>query len=271
MRTHTYIPRKAKIIKKYELCDDVIGLRLKITDKKVFSFHPGQFVMLSVLGFGEVPIGITTSPKEKGYFEVAVRSVGMVTRKICALVEGDYIGVGGPFGNGFPLSEVKDKEVIIMAGGLGLAPLRSLIRHLQKSPKLVKSLTIINGAKCPKQLLYEDEYKKWAEFADVNLTVDDCDSSWDGCTGNITKLFDRVKIKRGSVLITCGPPIMFDSIIKRYAGKTVAEKDMYFLLERKMKCGIGKCQHCTCGEYYVCLDGPVFSYAKIKYNKEAFA
>lgn len=270
MKEHTYIPRRAKILERKPLCDDVVSLKIKITDRKPFNFHPGQFVMLSVLGFGEVPIGITTSPKEKGYFEVAVRSIGMVTEKICSLSVGDYIGINGPFGNGFALDKIKDKNLVIISGGLGLAPLRSLIHHIQKNTKLVKSLTIMNGSKCPEQLLYEDEYKAWEKFAEVQNTVDSCGSEWTGCVGNITKLFDRVDIKRGSVIVSCGPPVMFPSIAKRYAGKTVSDKDMYFLLERKMKCGIGKCQHCTCGKLYVCTDGPVFSYYQLKYNDEAF-
>ncbi|MBW6431649.1 FAD/NAD(P)-binding protein [Patescibacteria group bacterium] len=271
MSKYSHIPRKVKIIKKYILCDDVVGFRLKFTDRKSFSFHPGQFVMLSVLGFGEVPIGITISPKEKGYIEVAVHSVGQVTKKICSMGEGEYLGVSGPFGNGFPLAEIKGKDLVIMSGGLGLAPLRSLIHHLEKTPNLAKSVTILNGARCPERLLYRDEYQHWEKFANLNLTVDTCDSDWDGCTGNLAKLFDRTEIKRGSIIIVCGPPVMFETIVKRYAGKTVAEKDIYFLLERRMKCGVGKCQHCTCGEHYVCLDGPVFSYATIKYEKEAFA
>lgn len=271
MKHHSYIPRKARIVERKLLCEDIVGLRLKSVDRKPFSFHPGQFLMLSVAGFGEVPIGITTSPKEKDHLEVAVRSVGLVTNKIFDLKEKDQVGLNGPFGNGFPLPEIKGKDLVLMAGGLGLAPLRSLIRHIGTTPQLVKSLMILNGARSPEQLLYGDEYQEWRKFADVNLTVDECGPDWGGCVGNITELFDKVKVPRGAVIITCGPPVMFDSIIKRYAGKTVAEKDLYFLLERKMKCGIGKCQHCTCGEYYVCLDGPVFAYDKIKYNKEAFS
>jgi NAD(P)H-flavin reductase len=270
MKTESYIPIKAKIIKKEYLCDDVVALRLKVYDRKPFSFMPGQFVMLSVFGFGEVPIGITSAPKEKGHFEVAVRSVGMVTKKIFALKEGDYLSVGGPFGNGFPLAEIKDKDLVIIAGGIGLAPLRSLIRHLAQNRRLVKSLTILNGARCPEQLLYKDEYQDWKEFSEVHLSVDSCDSDWDGCVGSVGELFDKAKIKKGSAMIVCGPPVMYDSVVKYFAAKTIAEKDLYFLLERRMKCGVGKCQHCTCGELYVCLDGPVFAYDKIKYNQEAF-
>lgn len=270
MSTVDYIPRKGKIVERKPLCSDVVSFKIKITDRKPFNFHPGQFVMLSVLGFGEVPIGITTSPKERGSFEVAVRAVGMVTKKICSLSAGDEIGVSGPYGNGFPVPALKGKDVVLMAGGLGMAPLRSLVRHIEKNHNLVKSLTILNAARCEEQLLYGDEFEAWGKFASLYLAVDECGPDFEGAKGNITKLFDRADIKRGSVIIACGPPVMFPAIITRYAGKTVAEKDLYFLLERRMKCGVGKCQHCTCGKLYVCLDGPVFSYDEIKYNKEAF-
>lgn len=270
MRSHDYIPRKVKIMEKNALTEKVVGLRLKFLDKKPFDFHPGQFVMLSVSGFGEIPIGITTSPKEKGFFEVAVSSVGMVSQKICSLSVGDTLGVSGPFGNGFYLPAIKGKDVVMISGGFGLAPLRSLIHHIARTKGVVKSLTILSGAKTPKNLLYRDEYEEWEKFASVNLTVDICDSNWKQCKGMITKLFDLVNIKAGSVMLVCGPPMMYESVIKRFAGKRISDHDLYFLLERRMKCGIGKCQHCTCGKLYVCIDGPVFSYEKIKYNNEAF-
>jgi NAD(P)H-flavin reductase len=270
MKEHNYIPRVAKIVAKSELAGDVIGLRLKMTDRKPFIFHPGQFIMLSVFGYGEVPIGVASAPNKEGYFEVAVRSAGRVTQKICSLGVGDKIGVGGPFGNGFPLAKLRGKDVVLISGGIGLPPLRSLIQFIEQSSGAVKSLTILNGDRSEARLLYREEYPEWEKFAKVYLTVDSCKIDWGGCVGNITKLFDRAEIKRGSVIIVCGPPIMFPAIVARYAGKTVAEADLYFLLERRLKCGIGKCQHCTCGDLYVCLDGPVFSYDQLKYNREAF-
>lgn len=270
MKSHNFIPRKAKIMNKESLTESVTAFRLKFLDKKSFHFHPGQFVMLSVLGFGEIPIGITTSPDEKGFFEVAVSSVGMVSQKICSLSVKDEIGINGPFGKGFPIDKIKGNDLVLMAGGFGLAPLRSLIHKTKKDKNMFKSVKILTGARNPSLLLYKNEYKDWQKFAEVFTTVDECDSSWKGCVGNITKLFDRVKISPGSAIIVCGPPPMFKPVINRFAGKRVAESDLYFLLERRMKCGIGKCQHCTCGKLYVCLDGPVFSYAELKYNEEAF-
>jgi len=269
MKHHNYIPQKAKIIAKEILRDDIVALTLK--PKNPLRFIPGQFVMLSVSGFGEIPIGITTSPDERGEFGVAIRSVGMVSQKICSQEVGDELDFNGPFGNGFPLTKLKGRDVVIVSGGIGLFPLRSLIHHLEINKKLVKSLTILNGAKSPKELLFASEYPKWEKFAKLYLTVDSCDSSWSGCTGLITKLFELADVKKGSLMIVCGPPVMFKSVCMQYGGKRVAESDLYLLLERRMKCGVGKCQHCTCGKYYVCLDGPVFSYDKIKYIKEAFS
>lgn len=268
MKEFIYIPQKTKILKREHLTPETIGLSLSVSSG--FSFHPGQFVMLGALGFGEIPIGITTSPEEKGVIEVAVRSAGMVSQKLCGMQTGDELTINGPFGNGFPLSEIKGRDVVLVAGGVGLPPLRSLIKHIEKNPKLVKSLTVLVGARTPDYLLYKDEYAKWEKFATVQAVVDSCDSEWKGCTGLITKLFDLTDVKAGSVMIVCGPPVMYPSVIKYYAGKRVAEKDLHFLLERRMKCGIGKCQHCTCGELYACVDGPVFPYDKIKYNTEAF-
>jgi NAD(P)H-flavin reductase len=268
VKSHNYLPRRARVIKREVLCDETVSLRLEFCDKKPFLFHPGQFVMLSVLGFGEVPIGITTAPHEKGYIEVAIHAVGMVTKKIWGLRVDDEVGINGPFGNGFPLEVIRGRDVVLISGGVGLAPLRSLIRHL-KETRLEKSLSIVYGARCSEKLIYKKDYKEWEDFASVHLTVDQPEPNCKFNKGNIIALIDKIEIPKGAVMIVCGPPPMIDVLIGRYAGKRIAEKDLFLLLERRMKCGVGKCQHCTCGEEYVCLDGPVFSYQRLKYNKEA--
>ncbi len=271
MKNINYIPRKGKIIGKKILAEDIASIEIKLLDKKPFSFIPGQFILVTVLGFGEIPLGISSLPAKKNSFEVTFRAVGLVTEKLFGMSIGEYVGISGPFGNGFPMTHLKNKDLVVVSGGIGLAPIRSLILHIEKKPQFVKSLTLLHGARCEEQLIYREEYSSWSKFTEVNLTVDDCGTDWSGCVGNVTKLYDKVKIKRGSTMIVCGPPKVYKSIIDRYAGKTIAEKDLYFLLERRMDCGVGKCQHCTCGKYYVCLDGPVFSYDKIKYNKEVFS
>ncbi len=270
MKDHNYIPQKAKVVERESLSPDCLGLKIRFPKNYQFNFHPGQFVMVSVPGFSEVPIGITTAP-DKNDFEIGVRSAGTVTKKIVSLMVGDDIYINGPFGNGFPLQKMKGKNIVIIAAGIGIFPLRSLIRYLGNNKKIFKSLTIFVGSKCPESLIYKKEYKEWEKFAKVYTTVDSCGPTWDGCIGNITTLFDKNKINKGSLMIACGPPIIYKSIINRYVGKSIAENDLYFMLERKMKCGVGKCQHCTCGELYVCTDGPVFSYDQIKYNTEALS
>lgn len=270
MNSHSYIPRKAKITAKKTLSPDTVSFSLQLIDKKPFSWHPGQFVMLSVLGFGEIPIGITTAPGSKREFEVAVRATGMVSNKICSLSVGEELGINGPFGNGFPLSAIKNKDVVIISGGVGLAPLRSLIQFVRENPKFVKSLKIALGAKTPEYLIYRDEYPDWKKIATLFTIVDKADTDWEGSVGMITKLYPKVAVKPGSVIISCAPPVVYQSIANFFAGKRISDTDLYFLFERRMKCGIGKCQHCTCGEYYVCLDGPVFNFQQLKYNQEAF-
>jgi NAD(P)H-flavin reductase len=267
MRSHNFIPKEAKIIEKKLLSPDVVSFKLKL---KNFSFIPGQFVLASVNGFGEAPIGISSTPNKNSEFEIAIRAAGMVTKKLCSLGVGDVIGINGPLGNGFPLSRLKGRDVIIIGGGIGITPLRSLVQYIGDNKKFVKSLTILAGARSPESLLYQDEFKIWEKFARVEKTVDTPDKGWTGCVGILPCLYDRVKIKAGSVIIVCTPPVAHKSIVSRFAGKSVADKDLYFMLERNMKCGIGKCQHCTCGKFYTCLDGPVFSYEQLKYNPEAF-
>jgi sulfhydrogenase subunit gamma (sulfur reductase) len=269
MRNRNYIPRVGKITKRVGLSETTVGLSIKLSGAP-FSFVPGQFVMVSVFGFGEIPAGIASPPSQKRTIDIAVRKMGTVSDKICGLEVENEIGISGPFGNGLPFSKLKGKDIVIIAGGLGLPPLRSFINHIGENPKLVKSLTIFYGAKSPSELLYRDEYDSWAKFARMEPIVDSKDASWKGNTGLITKLFSKVEVKPGSVMLVCGPPVMFKPVIDHYAGKRVAEDDLYLFLERKMHCGIGKCQHCNCGKEYVCLDGPIFPYSRLKYNEEAF-
>lgn len=267
MKNYNYIPKIVKIIAKKSVSEDVVILRVK--RPKDFQFLPGQFILFSVYGYGEVPLGITSSPNEKKYLEVAIRSIGSVTRKICSLLPGEEAGINGPFGNGFPLGKIKGKNLVLIAGGIGLFPLRSLILFLGESKKHVKSLTILTGARTPERLFYQEEYKDWAKFSKVLTTVDTADDNWKGIRGSLPILYKKAGVEKDSVMLVCGPPVMYQSIVKEFAGKKIAEKDLYFDLERRMKCGIGKCQHCTCGKSYVCSDGPTFSYSELKNNYEA--
>lgn len=267
-KTCDYELREAKVVKTESLCRDIKSLRIKL-HKDSLEFVPGQFIMLSVFGYGEVPVGITTTPDKKAYFEVAVRSVGTVTRAINRLKKGDSIGVRGPYGNGYDIEELHDKDIIIISGGLGIAPLRSLIEYVGGHKRKFKSLQILYGAKNPDEILYDHELFACDKFANVMLTVDDKNGHWGGKTGVVTDHIAKLRITPDTAVIMCGPPIMYKFVIPEIEKFGIPDENIQILLERRMKCGIGKCQHCTFGDKYVCLDGPVFKYSDIKDNLEA--
>jgi NAD(P)H-flavin reductase len=234
---------------------------------------PGQFVMVSVLGVGEAPISITSSPsRSNGRFELCVRRVGNVTNALHTMQEGDKVGIRGPFGTGFPLERMRGKDVLFAPGGLGIAPLRSLINQVIDERGSYGRVIILYGAKRPEELLFVDEVNEWIERDDVEclVTVDRGDETWDGHVGVITTLFPKISVNpRNTVAITCGPPIMYRFVLMEMLGKGIPETQIYLSLERRMKCGVGKCGHCQINSLYCCQEGPVFNYANIKGFEEA--
>ena len=258
---------KVEVVKISGLNRTAKSIRLrfkKSAQAKTFIFEPGQYVMVSVLGYGEAPLTITTSPAELPEFEIAVRSVGVATQAMNRLKTGDICYIRGPFGNGIITREVYGKELVLIAGGIGLAPLRSAINNIKDDKTLVSSLKIIYGAKTPEELVFKGEFSKWEKFAEVLVTVDKGDSDWGGETGRVADVLPKVKIEKDAVAVVCGPPIMYESIANVLLKKGLGEEYIYFMLERRMKCGVGKCQHCTCGDKYVCTDGPTFSLAELE-------
>lgn len=234
---------------------------------------PGQFMMVSILGVGEAPISISSSPsRSNGSFELCVRRVGDLTNAMHALKPGAKIGLRGPYGEGFPIAKMRGKDLLFAPGGLGLAPLRSLINQVIDERASFGHVTILYGAKDPEALLYRDELEEWLERDDVEclITVDNGDETWDGNVGVITTLFPKININpRNTVAITCGPPIMYRFVLMELLGKGIPESQIYLSLERRMKCGVGKCGHCQIESLYCCQDGPVFNYAEIKGYEEA--
>lgn len=234
---------------------------------------PGQFVMVSVLGIGEAPISITSSPsRSNGAFELCVRRVGDVTNALHALKPGDKVGIRGPFGYGFPIEKMRGKDVLLAPGGLGLAPLRSLIDQVVDERGSFGRVIVLYGAKRPQELLFRDDLDEWIERDDVEclVTVDRGDETWDGHVGVITTLFPQISVNpRNTVAVTCGPPIMYRFVLMEMLGKGIPESQIYLSLERRMKCGVGKCGHCQINNLYCCQEGPVFNYAKIKGVEEA--
>jgi sulfite reductase subunit B len=258
-----YIPKFTKISSIRQESDLVKTYKLRVD----IEFKPGQFVQVSVLGAGEVPISISSSPCEKRFAELTVRSVGKVTSALHNLNRGDFVGLRGPYGNFFPIEEVLNKDLIFIAGGIGLAPLRSLIKYVLDNRKKYGRLYLLYGARRQEELLFKEDLKRWYDLKDfdVHLTVDKAQSGWTGNVGVVTALFKKLKIdaKRCTAYI-CGPPIMIKYALQGLSKLGLKDRDIIITLERYMKCGVGKCGHCYLVNKYVCTDGPVFSYFQLK-------
>jgi sulfhydrogenase subunit gamma (sulfur reductase) len=270
---HLFMPVAAKIKNVVQLTALEKVFTIQLPQGMSLDHRPGQFVEVSMLGTGEAPISISSSPsRSNGTFELCVRKVGDVTQAIHRLQTGDMLGVRGPFGHGFPYEKFRGKDILFAPGGLGLAPLRSLINQVLDERALYGRVIILYGARNPSELLFKDELELWSKREDVELkvTVDRGDESWKGHTGVITTLFRDVSVNpRNKIAITCGPPVMYKFVLMELQGKGILEGNIYLSLERKMKCGIGKCGHCQINNVYACQSGPVFSYREIKGLEEA--
>jgi NAD(P)H-flavin reductase len=235
--------------------------------------EPGQFVEVSVFGVGEAPISISSSPsRSNGTFELCVRKAGEVTAALHALHPGDSIGVRGPFGHGFPVQQFYGKDILFAPGGLGLAPLRSLINEVLDDRRRFGRVMLLYGAKHPSELLFMDEVEAWRQRGDleVHVTVDRPDEDWTGNVGVITTLFPKVQVHpRNTVAVSVGPPVMYRFVLIELLAKGIPEGNIWLSLERRMKCGVGKCGHCQMNHVFTCQEGPAFSYDRIKPLEEA--
>lgn len=267
MKTSPYKPMKAKIVKAEMLTEKEKFFRIELEGKLNLAHEPGQFVMVSIFGFGEAPISICSSPTDKGYFELTVRNVGTFTNKLHQLEKGDELGIRGPFGKGFPVDNMFGYDLLIVAGGLGVVPLRSLIRYIMANRKDFGNVQILLGCKTPKDLLYGEETKEWMRRADIkfNCTVDKADPEWKGNVGLITTLIPGVDLNPARTYgIVVGPPIMYKFVMRELLKKTIPDHQIIVSLERRMRCGLGKCGHCQIEGKYVCQSGPVFTYSDLK-------
>ncbi|MBF8282744.1 MAG: oxidoreductase FAD/NAD(P)-binding domain protein [Anaerolineales bacterium] len=268
-----YLPQPARILDVRPMTALEKVFTLQLPDGLTLGHQPGQFVELSVLGVGEAPISISSSPsRSNGAFELCVRRTGDVTGALHRLSAGEVVGVRGPFGHGFPLERFYGKDILFAPGGLGLAPVRSLINQVLDERGRFGKVTILYGAKNPSELLFKDEVAEWGARADaeVHVTVDRPAEGWAGNVGVITTLFSKVRVyARNTVAVVCGPPVMYRFVLMELLGKGIPEGNIYLSLERRMKCGVGKCGHCQINHIYTCQSGPVFSYAEIKGVQEA--
>lgn len=246
---------------------------IELLERKTLGHKPGQFVEVSVFGVGEAPISISSPPEpNRPTFELCVRRVGNVTNALLNLRPGAKIGIRGPFGNGFEVENFKKRDILFVAAGLGLVPLRSLILEVLNHRHEYGKVYILYGCKTPKEILFREEIESWAGREDVEFhqTVDLGDENWSGNVGVITTLIPKVEFdpdKTQAVIV--GPPIVYRFVIKELKARRMPDQNIWMSLERKMKCGVGKCGHCQMNEIYVCQDGPVFNYTQVKNIPEA--
>ncbi len=249
--------------------EDVKTFYLSFDNKDVdknFKIKSGQFVMCTVFGSGEFAVSLPPSP-ENDRFHLSVRKVGKVTNALHELQPGDKLGIRGPFGNGFPFEEIKGKNIIYVAGGIGLIPLRSSIVHVLQHREDFGRIIVCLGARTPKDLMYQENIEEWKKMEgfETYLTIDQDAPGWDGEVGFVNQLVEKVDIpSENTVAFVCGPPVMFNSVIKVLMDRGLKDDEIISTLERHMKCGIGKCQHCAIGRTLVCTDGPVYTYKQIK-------
>ena len=267
-----YTPFAARVRELRVETKDVKTLRLVFEEEKVaetFAFEPGQFVELSVAGEGEATFCLASSPQEKGYLECSVKRVGLVTEAIHRLDPDALVGLRGPYGNSFPLQRMEGRDLIFVAGGIGLAALRSLIKVVLAGRGKFGSILILYGARSVEDLVYREELEKWRSLKGLKtvLTVDPGGESpgWKGEVGFVPAVLERLNPgSRNSTVITCGPPIMIRYVLAALDKMGFDPQEVITTLEMKMKCGLGHCGRCNVGPLYVCKDGPVFTYARIR-------
>jgi len=262
-----YQPSLARIVRVLPQIEDHRLFQLRFEDPEIrrsFTYRPGQFVELSVIGTGEAPISISSPPTRPGVIELCVRKIGRVTEALFRLPLNSLVGVRGPYGNGFPLEEMENDSLLLIAGGLGMAPLRSLLWYALDNRSQFKDMVLMFGAKVPEEMLFKYELVSLLDRTDMKclLTVDkDEQGTWPAQVGVVTRLFDLFELDpETTYAAVCGPPIMYKFVLEKLLERNFPKDRILMSLERRMKCGVGKCGHCIVGYKYTCIDGPIFTY-----------
>ncbi len=267
-RTDPWIPESYHIVKTWREIPDTFTMELKPTDgREIPRFASGQFNMLYVFGVGEIPVSISGDPSQRGILTHTTRAVGAVSRALCDLKEGAVVGVRGPYGSHWPVAEAMGKDVVIAAGGLGLAPLRSAVREIVAARERFGKVSVLYGARTVEDILFRRELEGWrARFdLDVYVTVDHADAAWRGSVGVVTRFVARAAFNPEQVVaMVCGPEVMMRYTARELEKCGVVDDAIYLSMERNMKCAVGLCGHCQFQQFFVCKDGPVFAYHRVK-------
>jgi len=267
----TFLPQIGRIAAITDMTAKDRYFRIEL--EKPLGHRPGQFVMVSVLGLGEAPISISNGPTEDNVLEMVIRRIGRLTQAIHGLNVGDQLGIRGPYGSGFNLDDFYNQDVLFVAGGLGLVPLRSLIAPIIKERGRFGDITLISGCRNPAEELYRDQLETWTTDAgmDVIRLVDSTENMpWEFGTGLVTDPIPKLELDPERIIAAlCGPPVMYKFVIKMLLMRNVKENQIFVDLERRMKCGVGKCGHCQINRIYCCQDGPVFRFSDLSGIPEA--
>lgn len=267
--SNPYLIQPATIVEKIREADDIDTYRLQFVDEQVrrsYRFAAGQFNMVYLFGVGEVAISIVSDPDEPAYLDHTIRAVGRVTKAIAGMKIGDVLGIRGPFGQGWPLADMRGKDIVVVTGGLGCAPVVGAIEYIFRRRSDFGAVRILHGVKMPHDLLYRERFETWRQHPDteVYLTSDRADKSWRYHVGVVTELFHEVRINPArTAVLMCGPEIMMRLGAPILIDRGIPATSIYVSLERHMECGIGLCGHCQMGPYFLCKDGPVMRYDRV--------
>lgn len=269
--SHPYLPEIALVKEVIEENSQIKTFILEYADRKrnqAFTHEPGQFLMVSMPHCGEAPISISSSPSQPGSVHLSVRLAGKLTAAMHKLVPGDKLGLRGPYGRPFPMDDLLGHDLLFVAGGIGLAPLRSVINTCLNEERFAdQRLNILYGSRSPSDIAFKTDLDAWQNnpAVDCYLTVDVDEKGWNGSTGLVTSLLDRVTFEAASSkALLCGPALMIKAVLPRLAEAGYADRNIITTLERHMKCGVGVCRHCHMDSKLVCKDGPVFTLEELK-------
>jgi len=265
MAENPYLPVEAVV---HEIISETPNIKtFVLKPSREIKFATGQFMQLTVPGIGEAPFTPSSSPSQKDRIELTAMKVGLLTSQLHEMKGGEVVGIRGPYGQGYPIVEFHNKEVLILGGGVGMAPLRSLLLTLLENVNKFRRIVLCYGAKTPEDIVYKYAFPEWKRRNKLEIlrSVDKATPEWEETEGLVTVLLDKIKIDlRNSVAVVCGPPIMMKFGTLKLMDLGYKPENIYLSMEKNMSCGLGKCGHCALGRYYVCKDGPVFKYDVIK-------
>lgn len=272
MKNHTdiYLPEEAKIIERIDETRMIFTLRLRFTNPKTqqnFSFRPGQFNMVYLYGVGEIAISLSSDPDNHEFFDHTIRAVGRVSRGLEKLVPGDCVGIRGAYGCGWPIEKALHKDIVIITGGLGCAPVMGMVDYIIQRRDQFGELKIMQGVKHSDDFIFQKRYAEWEKFPNTEVLVaaDKAVDKWPWYSGRITNLIQKINVKPDNVVVMmCGPEKMLAVGVQELLKKQIKAHQIYLNMERNMECAVGHCGHCQYGGLFTCKDGPVFEFSKIK-------